>query len=428
MTPSSVDRFELIAAFSRRPFVVPLECGVRHYDWGQRGEDAFIPKFLGLLPEGDTPYAEAWIGDHPGLPSFVRFPSGAASLPEVIRSSPDAVLGAACRRRFGDRLPYLIKILAAVKPLSIQVHPGKARAEDGFRREQSYGYPPHDPRRNYRDDNHKPEILIALTDFYGLNGFRSAVEIAGLIASDAPELASLMPDLRERANRFPSEEVVKDLVERVFGLPQRDVNALLTPLLRRLSTRGAGSPHQRDYWLLQADRNFSRGEDKDRGLFFFYLLNFTALAPGQAMYVGPGDAHSYLSGVGVEVMANSDNVLRGGLTFKHVDVPEFLGSVTFSRKDPQVLLSGADGAYPAIVREFSVERYVLSPGGSVSRDSSGGPEVWVCLDGSAHMRCAGNEVPLTSGAPLFVPGSAGHVEASTSDGAMLFRVFVPPER
>jgi mannose-6-phosphate isomerase len=260
---------ETIRAFRAAPFPIPLACGVQPYGWGERGPDALIPRLLGAPPEPGKAYAELWIGDHPSLPATALLPGGEVPLPALIASAPEAVLG-----RPGGRLPFLMKVLAAARSLSIQAHPDRRQAEAGFAREEAAGLPLQDPRRSYKDPNPKPELLIALTPFWGLKGFRPLEEIASAFDREAPELKPLMPDFRERLSRAADRrELLKDLYGRCFSLPQKDVNALLSPLLVRLRASGPFPDGARESWVLQADADYSRGEDRDRGLFSLYLLN-----------------------------------------------------------------------------------------------------------------------------------------------------------
>ena len=298
---------------------------MQDYAWGERGAASYIARLRGVSPEAGRAYAEMWIGDHPGLPAFA----------EVVGAGGDV---APLAETTGTRLPFLMKVLAAAECLSIQVHPDEQQARQGYDDEQRRGIPVSDPARNYKDASHKPELIVALTPFFSLDGFRPLREIVAALEDEAPELRPLMPDIAARAARAGDDAaaraaVVRELYERAMRLPQERRNELLTPLVERLERQNAAAPFPddtREHWVLETDRRYARGGDKDRGVLSLYLLNFVALAPGQALFLGAGELHSYLRGVGVEVMANSDNVIRGGLTPKHVDVEALLSIVKFN--------------------------------------------------------------------------------------------------
>jgi mannose-6-phosphate isomerase len=429
MSPSS--SAQALKAFKARPVPVPLDCGVQNYDWGEKGSGAYIPRLLGVSPEPGKTYAELWIGDHPVKPARLDRPGLSVELPDLIRAAPDEVLGARFRKRFGDRLPFLMKVLAAGKALSIQAHPTKIQAEEGFAREEAAGIPRNDPRRNYRDDNHKPEILVALTPFHGLNGFRPLEEIADAFEMETPELKPLMPDILDRLAQAETSEarrgVLKELYERCMTLPQSEVNALLTPLLQRLENDPAApfAEDRREHWVLRADADYSRGPDKDRGLFSIYWLNLVLLAPGRAMFLDAGELHAYLRGVGVEVMANSDNVLRGGLTPKHVDVPELLRTLTFEDGLPEILGPGSEGVYRTSAPEFEVAVHRLAAGGALDRPSQRGPDVLLSTEGEASVRSAWGEAPLGPPRPVLVPAGAGAYKVLAKGKAVVYRSSVP---
>jgi mannose-6-phosphate isomerase class I len=239
-----------------------LRCGVQHYDWG---DTDFIPALLGIDNPEREPYAELWMGAHPDLPAEAEADGKWVPLNELIDASPDEVLGPAVTREFEGRLPYLFKVLSAKAPLSIQAHPSKDAAKEGFARENAAGVPLTARHRNYRDDNHKPELITALTDFYGLRGFRPLPEIARVL-QQAPEFRELMPDFE------PTPECVKTLYEKFMSLPQAEVDSVFDPLVRRLKEADAKRPFTRDeleYWVLKADRDYPTDGHRDRGLLSF---------------------------------------------------------------------------------------------------------------------------------------------------------------
>ena len=286
-----------------------------HYGWG---DSEFIPLLFGLAP-GDVPYAEAWLGAHKVAPSSAMLSGEEQPLDQLIASNPEDLLGHACQSGFGE-LPYLVKLLSAAQPLSIQVHPSKSEAIAGYRRESAAMIPLNSARRNYRDSNSKPEILIALTPFWALAGFRPAAEIATAIKG-IRSLARLLPPFDSKP------DWLERLVAVYFGLSESVLVPALTEWVEMLAdSSDTFGQHTWEFWALRCHRLFQRDGRPDRGVFFVPLLNLIRLERWQALFLDPGTPHAYLLGSGIEVMANSDNVLRGGLTPKHVDVDEFLRS------------------------------------------------------------------------------------------------------
>ncbi len=338
--------------------LIKLLPAIQHYAWG---DAAFIPRLLGRENPTAKPFAELWMGAHPDAPSQALAPEGAISLATLIDRDPDALLQPEIARRFAGRLPYLFKILAAASPLSLQIHPSKPRAEAGFARENQAGIDLLDSRRNYKDANHKPELIAALTEFFGLRGFRPLPEIARQIAA-VPELRALAGDFK------PTTAALQELYGALMTLPAGEVDARLDSLLARLTRENQTTPFRktdREYWVLLADRIHSQGGRHDRGLFSFYLLNLVRLLPGQAMYLPAGVPHAYLQGAGVELMANSNNVLRGGLTAKSIDVAELLRNVDYEAAEPKIIapqqISGGPAwRYPTPAEEFELIRLDLA--------------------------------------------------------------------
>jgi mannose-6-phosphate isomerase class I len=336
-----------------------LRCSVQHYGWG---DPVFIPRLVGRANLARRPFAELWIGAHPDLPATVDLDGVDMPLDQLIAAAPEALLGLRTVNRFGPRLPFLLKVLAARQPLSIQVHPNRSQASQGFEREERAGVAVTDPKRNYRDRNHKPELLVALSDFHALLGFRPWQRIAETLA-ETPELAALSEHLA------PSPAALQTLYCRLMRMSQQEVNALLDPLVTRLAQEQATRPFGQDdhrFWLLKADRSFSIPGRRDRGLFSFLLLNLIHLRPGEAIFLPAGQLHSYLQGAGLELMPNSNNVLRGGLTPKHIDVDELLRVVHFNPGWTAVVeQQSSDGShrrYRVPAPEFMLEQRQMQRG------------------------------------------------------------------
>src|SRR6202041_437700 len=288
----------------RRLFMADLEVltlhgVVQHYDWGGHN---FIPDLLGIENATRKPYAELWIGAHAKAPSMIETQSGQEPLDQFIAAAPEAVLGPAVCTHFDRRLPYLFKILDVHKMLSIQAHPTLVQARQGFARENAEGIRLEAGSRNYKDDNHKPEIGVALTEFWMLHGFRPLEQIADTFDAN-PELSSLMPEFRLRlAAAGPDHQIrgslLRELYSNVMTMPQQQVNLLLNKLLSRLRETPPTDKDSAHYWALRAAENFPLpGGDRDRGIFSVYLLNLVHLHPGQGTFQPAGVLHAYLEGV-----------------------------------------------------------------------------------------------------------------------------------
>ncbi|MFF3166960.1 mannose-6-phosphate isomerase, class I [Streptomyces sp. NPDC003273] len=378
-----------------------LDNTVRPYAWGST---TAIPHLLGVEPSGE-PQAEMWMGAHPGAPSR----TARGTLVEVIDADPERELGPAAVARFGPRLPFLLKILAAGAPLSLQVHPDLEQAREGYADEERRGVPVDAPHRNYKDANHKPELICALTEFDGLCGFRAPVEAAGLL--EGLGVDSLKP-YAGLLRAHPEETALREVLTAVLSADPDEMAhtvAEATAACTRLG--GDYAPYA----------GIARHYPGDPGVIAAMLLNHVRLEPGEALFLGAGIPHAYLDGLGVEIMANSDNVLRCGLTPKHVDVPELLRIVRFEAGDPGVLRPEAapDGeeVYDTPIDEFRLSRYVLPEGGTARDLTLDTPQILLCTAGSVRA----GEHELAPGQSVFVP--AGE-KAEVSGAGTVFRATV----
>ncbi|WP_316743311.1 mannose-6-phosphate isomerase, class I [Streptomyces sp. MK7] len=378
-----------------------LDNTIRPYAWGST---TAIPQLLGVEPSGE-PQAEMWMGAHPGAPS--RTTRG--TLVEVIESDPKRELGAEAVAKFGPHLPFLLKILAAGAPLSLQVHPDLRQAQEGYVDEERRQIPVDAPQRNYKDANHKPELICALTEFDGLCGFRAPDEAAGLLA--ALDVDSLKPYV-DLLHAHPEEAALREVLTAILTADREEIAHTVTEAAAACARLGGDhAPYA----------GIAHHYPGDPGVLAAILLNHVRLQPGEALFLGAGIPHAYLSGLGVEIMANSDNVLRCGLTPKHVDVPELLRVVRFEAGDPGVLRPEAapDGeeVYETPIDEFRLSRYVLPEGTTAHDLTLRTPQILLCTAGSVHA----GEHELTAGQSVFVP--AGE-KAEVSGAGTVFRATV----
>jgi len=378
-----------------------LDNTVRPYAWGS---PTAIPHLLGVEPTGE-PQAEMWMGAHPGAPS--RTDRG--TLVDVIDADPRRELGERTVARFGPRLPFLLKLLAAGAPLSLQVHPDLTQAKEGYEDEERRGIPVDAPNRNYKDANHKPELICALTEFDGLCGFSAPAYAADLL--DGLGVDSLKPYV-DLLRAHPEEAALREVLTAVLSADPEDMArtvAETTAACERLG--GDHAPYA----------GLAHHYPGDPGVIAAMLLNHVRLQPGEALYLGAGVPHAYLDGLGVEIMANSDNVLRCGLTPKHVDVPELLRVVRFEASDPGVLRPEAapDGeeVYATPIDEFRLSRYVVAEGAAPRDLTRETPQILLCTSGSVRA----DGIDLTPGTSVFVP--AGE-KAEVSGSGTIFRATV----
>jgi mannose-6-phosphate isomerase len=378
--------------------VIPLSNPIQHYSWGSRTALATLQRRPVPAP---TPEAEMWLGAYPTAPSLVPGPDGLVPLSDAISADPQTTLGPGVMSRFGNRLPFLLKVLAADSPLSLQAHPDSAQAWQGFAREEAAGA----AVRNYVDPFHKPELLVALEPFDALCGFRdpeeSARDLAGL------GVAALVPVI-EALRRGAVDLRLRTAVEMLLGWPDAERQAVAAAVAQ------SGHP--------LAER-LAAEYPADLGVVVALLLNHVRLIPGEAVFMPAGNLHAYLSGSGIEIMAASDNVLRAGLTPKHVDAPELLRVLQYEVlgepvRKPIPLGAGLVGWQPPVA-EFTLVQATVTATGDVTLPGAG-PRIVLCVRGAAELKAgAGSTCRLLSGEAVFVAASEPQVEASGD--AVLFQ-------
>jgi mannose-6-phosphate isomerase len=385
--------------FAARPRPLPLRGAVQHFDWGGY---TYIPSILGIDNREQKPYAELWLGAHPRGPAQVAIEGHPLGLDRLLLASGPAVLGRSVGASNRGDLPFLMKVLDVRSSLSIQAHPSRAQARAGYAREEARGLALDDPRRNYPDPNHKPEAHVALTDFYMLHGFSPLAEIGERLAR--------VPELRSLARVGGGG--LRALYSQVMTAAQDVIDGHLKPLIERLGPSYDAGELERshaEYWLVRAAREHPLpGGHLDRGLISFFLLNLVHLKPGEGTYQGPGVAHAYLEGVTIEVMASSDNVLRGGLTPKQVDVDELLRTLTFDSGVVHILageqLTPTEWIYRTPAEEFCLSRIELARGRSHAGAAGSGPACLIVTRGEARVACEGDVITLPRGTCVLVPG------------------------
>jgi mannose-6-phosphate isomerase len=395
-----------------------LQNPIQEYAWGSR---TAIAELLGQKSPADKPQAELWMGAHPRAPSLVFSDGAWRSLLEVIREHPEEVLGTRAAAKFSGTLPFLFKVLAAAKPLSIQAHPNREQAERGFARENTLGIPLDAPHRNYRDQNHKPEIICALTPFWALNGFRRRDHILEVLQKmHLPSLSKEIADLRDSS----PQQGLKGFSQAMMTMTAERQDQLLAEAMAFAERQAAEDPVSE--WIIRLQREYPG----DIGTLSPAFLNLVRLEPGQAMFLQAGELHAYLEGVGIELMANSDNVLRGGLTPKHIDVSELLAVLTFAERDVDILTpqrsADGEGLYLTPAEEFQLSIISVSRTLAFTSKRNRSVEIVMCANGEATIMELGNKrrTHLARGTAVVIPAA---VERYRIEGqATLCKAAVPP--
>jgi mannose-6-phosphate isomerase len=397
-----------------QPAAFRLHGKVQHYAWG--GFD-FIPHLLGVEKNGQ-PYAEYWLGAHPAQSAEIDVHGYLKKLNVFIDENKDAVLGTRVAAQFGQ-LPYLLKVLDVRQMLSIQVHPSKAAAAAAFEEENKKGIALNAPHRNYKDQNHKPELMVALSDFWLLHGFKPVDQLKKVLQA--------RPDFQLSSITFETGDY-KALYEKVMTMPQAEVNAVLEPLITRLLPlydNGELLKQSEDFWAARAYKTFCKDGNYDRGIFSIYFFNLVHLKKGEGIYQAAGLPHAYLEGQNVEIMAASDNVLRAGLTDKHIDISELMKHVRFEETVPNILLDEArkETVYKSPAEEFELSEIRLREGETFSFETSTA-ETLVLLEGTAAIRVQDEELQLKRGEAVLITAGAAVSGRGIAD-AQIFRATVP---
>lgn len=377
------------------PSFLLMQNPIQGYDWGSH--DA-LTRLFGIPNPAGKPQAELWMGAHPNGCSEVTLAGDVQKLSTLIESAPAAVLGDATVARFGS-LPFLFKVLCAEKALSIQVHPSKTQAEAGFAKEEAAGISPKAANRNYKDPNHKPELVFALTPYQAMNGFRAIPAILALF--ERVNLAAIA-DLTAALAASQNEAGLQHFFHQLLILDGARKEEALTGLLAYAAAR-------QDDETFALITSLAAQYPGDVGLFSPLLLNVVTLQPGQAMYLDACTPHAYVRGTGLEIMANSDNVLRAGLTPKYIDVAELLDCTRcLPKPDDKILLvphlEGAVQHFEVPVPDFTFSVY---PAGEHALTTASA-EILFAIDGTVTLQQGEQSLRLEKGQSAFVPAATGH--------------------
>lgn len=395
-----------------------LKNTIQQYEWGSR---TAIAELMGKPGPAQNPQAELWMGTHPKAPSMVNLNGKWLSLKTLIDKNPSGILGKTVAARFDKNLPYLFKVLAAAKPLSIQAHPNLEQAREGFKRENNIGIPLDAPQRNYKDKNHKPEIICALTPFWALNGFRKIEEIVSNMHRCGRDEMAVEID---RLKNNPTSVGLQEFFEAMMMMEPDRKNRVIQQVLR-----SAHLPRSEEDQTLQWVLSLYQEYPSDIGVLSPLYLNLVQLSPGEAMFLPAGQLHAYLEGLGMELMANSDNVLRGGLTPKHVDVPELLKTLKFEGKELDILypeeIRSGELAYSTAAEEFVLSVISVTEQMQFSSLTDRSVEILFCTDGDVVISDPGaNEaLSLERGESAMIP--AGLEKYSIEGSGTLYKAAVP---
>lgn len=394
--------------------IASLNGSVKHYDWGGTN---YIPSLLQIENPNMIPFAEYWLGVHPQADcTVVLEDDGTVLLRDYINQYPQKMLGEKIYKRFGG-MPYLLKVLDVKDMLSIQVHPSKRDAEIEFEKENGKKIPLNATNRNYKDANHKPELMVAMSSFYLLHGFKPEKELIAICEK--------IKELKLFKSVFKKRNYV-GLYKLVMEMPQEEVNELLQPLLNRiipLYQAGVLKKTDENFWAARAALTFNAPGAIDRGIFSIYFFNLLELKTGDAIFQDAGVPHAYLEGYNVEIMASSDNVLRGGLTSKHIDTTELLKHTKCEATIPNIIKAGkkvSHKIYKAPVNDFALSSYRIKKGDTELIDVTTA-EILLLMDGEVKLKSSETIVLLKPGSISCAAFAGAKVKVKAVKDAWLFR-------
>ena len=374
--------------------IYQLKGCIQPYAWGGKH---YIANLLNVT-NTQEPYAEYWLGAHISAPSQLLITNGEISLLDFLHKNPTA-LGTQSRQLFGDNLPYLLKILDVANPLSIQLHPTKKQAEIGFAQENAAGIPLNDPKRTYKDDNHKPEMMIALSDFWLLHGFKTKAKILDTLRQ--------RPSLADLATKLASQNLADFYADTMLA-KQDQLAQWLLPIIegqQKAYEQNQLAMQDPDYWVLYTLHAMQISRDKlDAGLMSFYLFNIVNLQVGEGIFQAAGVPHAYLRGQNIELMACSDNVIRGGLTPKHVDIEQLLKIIDCSEIVPQIIAPAPKNqvyTYPTPIADFALSNMPYAKNTEISDRTLNGTILLVIV-GEITLEAAQQKLTLKQGQAAFI--------------------------
>ncbi|HEX2868993.1 MAG TPA: mannose-6-phosphate isomerase, class I [Ignavibacteriales bacterium] len=400
-----------------------LKNKIQNYEWGTKGKDAIIPKLLGLQPEEGTPYAELWIGAHSKAPSEVILPGGKeVNLDELIEKYPEEILGSEVAKVFEGRLPFLLKVLSAREALSIQAHPNKIKAEI------LHGKDP----KNYPDDNHKPEIAIALDSLKALVGFKPLDKFLNAIESYSglKEFAGSKFIDEVKSLVLPEEEKVKILYEEIIRksvLYPVELKTAVCKIKEEILNKDAGQRTEEEILFLQLESQYGT----DIGLFSVFLFNFVELKEGEGIFLDAGIPHAYLKGNIIECMANSDNVVRVGLTPKFKDVDSLIEILSYDLRPVEVINGNSseneENTYSVPAKEFEITRWKFEEDSSRIMDNYSA-SILLIVEGNISLEIDGKRISYKKGDTVMIPALVKDLRINFSNGSLVFKASIPKSK
>lgn len=395
-----------------------LKGAIQHYAWGGK---YFLPNLLDIDNTDNEPYAELWMGTHIKGSAKILNNKKPNDLSKYIKKHAKRILGKEVIAKFGEQLPFLFKVLDVNKMLSIQAHPSKKAAEIGFAKEEESDIDRIAPNRTYRDDNHKPEIMIAITNFWLLHGFKSIEDLTEVLA---------IPEFRVFVPSFKDNNIIS-LYRAVMELPQEAVDFVLDPLWKRLQpAHEAGSleKDEPDYWAAKAFEEYTVDGHYDRGIFSIYLFNLIRLKKGEGIFQDAGIPHAYLEGINVELMANSDNVLRGGLTKKYINVPELMAHLTFEPVTPKILvgspISATEKVFKTAAPDFELSQIKLGKGQIYRIEKHASVQIIIIIEGEGAILGGNKELAVKEGEIFLIEANTPY-KILPKQEALIFKAKVP---
>ncbi|MCK5814466.1 MAG: mannose-6-phosphate isomerase, class I [Flavobacteriaceae bacterium] len=397
--------------------IVKLKGVVQNYAWG--GFE-YIPNLLGKRVT-ENKCAEYWLGAHVNAPSKVILLKGEQSLDTFLNADLRENLGIEIAKKFG-RLPFLLKVLDVKEVLSIQVHPSKKEAEKGFKHENELGIPLNAPHRNYKDDNHKSEIMVALSEFWLLHGFLPKDKLTKIL-NTIPEFTHLIP-VFDGGGYF-------ELYKKVMEESVEETNKMLRPLIDKimpLYLSGKLEKSDPAYWAAKAIDSSENKTNLDKGIYSIYFFNIVKANKGEAVFQKAGIPHAYLEGQNMELMTNSDNVLRGGLTPKHVDVQELLKHVIFEETSPNIMLGelqndGLERIYKSPAPDFELSQITLAKS-ELYNGKSKTAQILFVIDGSVLFIEEHSELKVGQGEAVLILAGSQYQISSTSS-TVIYKATAP---